>query len=273
LSIADVNSDDYSFGPEMLLRMPSSNGLNEQAKEDTESPLHLQEEVAETLVKEIKAPLQEHSIPLSTCPDARTLEEPSQKQVKVPLQEHSIPQAPLSTRPDSKNEGPPPQKEVKVAPRQHSIDSQRQEARISTTASAQQMEEPVNGQSKGISRDPPSQKSRMPSIFTVKSVDEPQKVEVNLPSERKLNPTTSFPKTPREDVKSSAQELHVAPRVVSSEMIKDASQLEKEETKLPTVEVKAALSDALTTTEDEDVVVMPQNFKIRKSKKRFSAKY
>lgn len=221
--------------------------MKEQTKEDTEKnvPIYMKEDVIEM----------------------------PKEEVNIVQIEHSPPQATFSRPSNSRNVEEPPPTEVKVAPRQHSTDFQ-QQARGPARINILEAAEPVTTEEKANPRDSTSQEAKTIPTVIAKLVDGPPKEDVKVLGDRKLNRTTSFPKIPKGEVNSPLKESHLAPRVVSSEeTIKEAPHLEKEEVKAPTVEVKATLSDAMTTTEDEETVVLPQNFKMRKSKKRFSAKY
>jgi hypothetical protein len=91
----------------------------------------------------------------------------------------------------------------------------------------------------------------MPARVIAKMADEPPREEVNVLADRKLNRTTSFPKIPRDEVKSPV----------------------KEEVKPPTVEAKETPNEAPTTTEEEEMWTPPQNFKMKRSKKKFSTRF
>jgi hypothetical protein len=167
----------------------------------------------------------------------------------------------------------PVQEEEKVAPRQYSRDSQQSEARVSPSLSVQEVEEPVKEEGRASPRDSLSQEARVPARVIAKMVDELLKEDVKVLADRKLKRITSFPKIPSDEIKSPVKELQVAPRVASiEEIIEEISHPGKEEVKRPTVEARETMNEAPTATEEGEMLV-PQNFKVRTSKKRFSKRF
>ena len=230
----------------MGLQAPSNDELKEEIKEETEqnSPIYGKEEVAR---------------------------EPLQEVQKVPETEPPVFQPKFLTPIDLRNGEETSQRELKAAPRQYSTDSL-QGARLSTRIATQEAEAPVKSGGHPNTRNSPIQEARTPSTVIAKVIDETPKGQVNALAERTLNRVPSFREIPKDDVKSPVKEIPQAPRVVSSEVVTKASPLEQRNVKQPTFEVRAASSDTLTTTEDEETVVLPA-FKMRKSKKKFSTKF
>jgi hypothetical protein len=246
LSIADIHSEGYDFRFPMFL--PSSEDELKEQTEDTKKTFQIYTEE-----EAVEGPKEEGKFPPREC---------------------SVSETPFLTPSDSREVREPAKEEAKVTPRQQSRDIQQPEARVSSRVGAQGEEELVKEAGKANPRNSLGREARMPATVTERVVDEPPKEEVKVLGDRKLNRTTSYPKIPKDDVKSPIAELQVAPRVASiEEMIAEVSQPDKEEVRPPTVEAKDILSEALTTTEDEEMGAPPQNFKMRKSKKRFSAKY
>ena len=251
MSNADPNSDNYDSEFQTFAAEPAIEEPKQQAKEDTERdiPVHINEQVIET----------------------------PKEQMKVSQREQVAPQTTFPTRVSTRNVDEPPLEGVKVTPRQYSTDSL-QQSRVSAKVTAQDSTAPTNREEKANSTNPTNpdhsyrQEAKTPPSVIAKLLDEP----LNVVADKKLNRTISFPKIPKDEIRSPLKEVHVAPRQVSSEeVIKEISPpaLEKEDIRASTGDVRASLSDALATTEDEEMVVLPPNFKMRKSKKRFSTKY
>lgn len=133
-----------------------------------------------------------------------------------------------------------------------------------------------------IPRDPPDQKSKLFLNLMAKIVDEPPNKEVkqtvsrdmNVFEHQKLYKTPSFPQVTAEDIKSPLKQLQMTPRVGSiEEMIEGVLHPVIEDVITPTLEVKESPNTAIATIEAEETRTAPKNFKMRKSKKTFSARY
>lgn len=98
------------------------------------------------------------------------------------------------------------------------------------------------------------------------SVSKRAKEEVKLP----VKDTAIVPKETKEEIKSFVKEVPAAPKVTTIEVL---SHSEKEDSMSPT-EVKDSLTDNTATTEEGEMRgALPQNFKMRRSKKKFSTKF
>ncbi len=243
-----MDSEDYNSGFQTFPLAPSKDESKEQTKEDTKMNFQIYTDTEENVVEAPK------------------------EVVKVPQRESPVPEARSSTNTDSREVEEPVKEDVKVAPRQYSF--QLPEARDSLKFSVQEVEVAAKEEVKANRRDSLSQETRLPSTVIAKMADKPPREKVKVLTDRKLNRTTSYPKIPRDEVKSPVKELQVTPRVTSiEEIIEEVPHSENEEVKPPTVETRETPNEAPTTTEEEDMWAPPQNFKMRKSKKRFSTRF
>ena len=197
---------------------------------------------------------------------------------KVVRRESSVPGANLSTLDDFQDLNEPRENGVKLAAKQNSRDPHRQEIPAFTFTSVDILETKLPtacGEREVNSRFSRNQDFNTPATPSAKAIDELSKEDVKVLGDRKLNRTTSFPMIPRTEGKSPLEKPHMIPRETSieEEVTEELITQPEEDVKPTVVEVKASPIDTLATTENEEEVILPQNFKVRKSKKRFSAKY